>query len=260
VAIPAATELIFGNQAILTSPGLAPQPVRVFHVGGVAVTLDQLITYCCVAAVLAIGTYVLRRTQVGLMVRATVDSKAMTSLSGVSPARIAVGVWAVGTFLAGLAERAPVLFVLDDLQYAGQSTVEFIHYLGRHMSGARLLVVVTVRAEHDEQIGAALTSVATRVEVGPLGPAAVEQLARAAGQGALAGPILQRTRGHTLFVVEVLRALAAGDIGVPESLRSAVQALAAADAGDEDARFTVDGAEGHELGWYATQELSYLAD
>jgi branched-chain amino acid transport system permease protein len=61
--------------------------VRVFHVGGVAVTLDQLIAYGCVAAVLAIGTYVLRRTHVGLMVRATVDSKAMTSLSGVSPAR-----------------------------------------------------------------------------------------------------------------------------------------------------------------------------
>jgi hypothetical protein len=43
-------------------------------------------------------------------------------------------------------------------------------------------------------------------------------------------------------------------------VRSAVEALPAADAGDEDARFTVDGAEGHELGWYATQELSYLAD
>ena len=43
-------------------------------------------------------------------------------------------------------------------------------------------------------------------------------------------------------------------------VRSAVEALPAADAGDEDARFTVDGAEGHELGWYATQELSYLAE
>jgi branched-chain amino acid transport system permease protein len=119
VAIPAATELIFGNQAILTSPGLAPQPVRVFHIGGVAVTLDQLIAYCCVAAVLAIGTYVLRRTRVGLMVRATVDSKAMTSLSGISPARIAVGVWAVGTFLAGLAGvlAAPVLNVSSVSNY-----------------------------------------------------------------------------------------------------------------------------------------------
>jgi hypothetical protein len=52
-------------------------------------------------------------------------------------------------------------------------------------------------------------------------------------------------------------------VDAPEAdadVRSAVQALPAADAGDEDARFTVDGAEGHELGWYATQELSYLAE
>jgi DNA-binding SARP family transcriptional activator len=139
---------------------------------------------------------------------------------------------AAAAFLTGLAERAPVLLVVDDLQYAGQSTVEFVHYLGRHMSGARLLAVVTLRSEHDQQVGAALAAVASRLEVGPLGRAAVGQLAREAGQSALAGPILERTRGHTLFVVEVLRALAAGDVSLaqgaegimPESLRSAVQA------------------------------------
>jgi branched-chain amino acid transport system permease protein len=119
VAIPAATELIFGDQPILTSPGLAPLPESVFHVGGVAITLDQVIAYCCVVAVLAIGTWVLRRTQVGLLVRATVDSKAMASLSGISPARIAVGVWAAGTFLAGLAGvlAAPVLNVSSVSNY-----------------------------------------------------------------------------------------------------------------------------------------------
>ena len=131
---------------------------------------------------------------------------------------------AVTAFLAGLADRSPVLLVVDDLQYAGQSTVEFLHYLGRQVSGSRLLTVVTVRAEHDAEIGSALAPAASRVEVGPLSAAAVEQLATQAGQSALAGPILQRTQGHTLFVVEVLRALAGGDTGVPESLRSAVQA------------------------------------
>jgi hypothetical protein len=35
--------------------------------------------------------------------------------------------------------------------------------------------------------------------------------------------------------------------------------LPAADAGDQDARFVVDGADGHELLWYATQELADLA-
>jgi DNA-binding SARP family transcriptional activator/predicted ATPase len=133
---------------------------------------------------------------------------------------------AAAAFLLGLAERAPVLLVVDDLQYAGQSTVEFVHYLGRHMSGARLLAMVTVRAEHDHRIGDALAPVASRVEVGPLGPAAVGQLARAAGHGAMAGPISERTRGHTLFVVEVLRALTAGDAGPAQAAHGA-QAIAA---------------------------------
>jgi hypothetical protein len=39
---------------------------------------------------------------------------------------------------------------------------------------------------------------------------------------------------------------------------AAAAALGAADAGDEDARFTVDGAEDHELLWYATQEIPTL--
>ena len=32
----------------------------------------------------------------------------------------------------------------------------------------------------------------------------------------------------------------------------------AADKGDDDAQFAVDGAEGHELLWFASQELPYL--
>ena len=131
---------------------------------------------------------------------------------------------AVRALLRGLAERHPVLLLVDDLQYAGQSTVELVHFLGREPTGTRLLVLATVRAENDTQIGAALAPVAQRVEVGPLSPDAVAELARAAGQGELADRILEQTRGHTLFVVEVLRALASGDAGVPESLRTAVLA------------------------------------
>jgi hypothetical protein len=39
---------------------------------------------------------------------------------------------------------------------------------------------------------------------------------------------------------------------------AAMAALPAADDGDADAKFTVDGAEGHELLWYATQELWHV--
>ena len=131
---------------------------------------------------------------------------------------------AVTALLRGLATRSPVLLVVDDLQYAGQSTVELLHYLSRHVPGSRLLALATVRAEHDSQISAALAPVASRSEVGPLPPEAVRQLASAAGQDRIADRILQRTGGHTFFVVEVLRALSGGDDGLPDSLLSAVQA------------------------------------
>jgi uncharacterized protein DUF6912 len=48
------------------------------------------------------------------------------------------------------------------------------------------------------------------------------------------------------------------DVVAVDDIRAAVAALAKADEGDDDARFTVDGAEGHELMWYARQELPYL--
>ncbi len=111
VAIPALTTLIFGNQAISSAPGLAPQPVRVFNFIGVAVTLDQVIVYISVLATVLLGSVILRYTDVGLKVRALVDSPAMTALSGTSPNAVSIGVWAVSTFFAGLAGvlAAPII-------------------------------------------------------------------------------------------------------------------------------------------------------
>ena len=76
-----------------------------------AVTLDQVIAYVCVLAIVVVGALILRFTEAGLSVRAMVDSEAMTSLSGSNPSRIAAGVWMVSTFLAGLAGilAAPVI-------------------------------------------------------------------------------------------------------------------------------------------------------
>jgi branched-chain amino acid transport system permease protein len=111
VTIPALANMIFGNQEIFQAPGLAPQPVTVYHVFGTAVTLDQVISYACVLAIVVIGALILRFTEAGLSVRAMVDSEAMTSLSGSNPSRIAAGVWVVATFLAGLSGilAAPVI-------------------------------------------------------------------------------------------------------------------------------------------------------
>ena len=102
VALPALATWIFGNEAIQQAPGLAPEPVAVYQFLGVPVTLDQIIVYCCVVVTVVVGALVLRYTEIGLKVRAMVDSPAMTDLSGTNPNTISVGVWAVSTFFAGL--------------------------------------------------------------------------------------------------------------------------------------------------------------
>ena len=111
VCIAPITILLFGNIPIVSPPGLAPQPVRVFHVLGTVVTLDQVIIYVCAIVILAGGAAVLRWTDAGLLVRAVVDSDAMASLSGIRPATVAVSVWAISTFMAGLAGvlAAPII-------------------------------------------------------------------------------------------------------------------------------------------------------
>jgi hypothetical protein len=50
------------------------------------------------------------------------------------------------------------------------------------------------------------------------------------------------------------------DAEAADDVRRAVAALGAADAGDEDAQFVVDGVEDHELGWFAAQEIGPLVE
>ncbi|MPQ99819.1 hypothetical protein GB931_18225 [Modestobacter sp. I12A-02628] len=45
-----------------------------------------------------------------------------------------------------------------------------------------------------------------------------------------------------------------------EDVRAAVAVVLEADLGDEDAQFLVDQAEGHELAWYANQEIGVVLD
>jgi branched-chain amino acid transport system permease protein len=103
VALPPIADLGLGTQSITSAPGLALPSDRPFHLLGAPVTTDQIITYGFLLFVVVAGTAVLRFTSVGLKVRASVDSEAMTSLSGTNPGRVGLGVWAVSATLAGLA-------------------------------------------------------------------------------------------------------------------------------------------------------------
>jgi branched-chain amino acid transport system permease protein len=116
VCIAPVTQMLFGTEAINAVPGLAPEPVRTFRVFNSTITLDQLIVYAAVVVILAIGALTLRFTEVGLKVRALVDSEAMTSMSGANPRLIEICIWAASTFLAGLVGvlAAPVVGLTAD--------------------------------------------------------------------------------------------------------------------------------------------------
>jgi branched-chain amino acid transport system permease protein len=145
VVIPALAAMIYGNEEIFQAPGLASQPVSVYHVFGTAVTLDQVIAYACVLAIVVAGALILRFTEAGLSVRAMVDSEAMTSLSGSNPSRIAAGVWVVSTFLAGLAGilAAPVIG-LDANKFTLLIAAAFAAVIAARLRSLPIAVVVAL--------------------------------------------------------------------------------------------------------------------
>jgi branched-chain amino acid transport system permease protein len=144
VSLPPLAQILFGQPVILTAPGLAPTPVKVYHLFGTPVTMDQIITSACVIGVVVIGTYVLRFTDVGLRVRGMVDSPAMISLSGESPARVSLGVWAASFFLAGLAGvlAAPILNVDDPNEYVLVAAAAFAAVVAAKLRNLGVAVVV----------------------------------------------------------------------------------------------------------------------
>jgi branched-chain amino acid transport system permease protein len=103
VALPPIADLTMGTQAITSAPGLASLSDQPYHFLGTPVTTDQVIIYGFLLFVVVAGTFILRFTDIGLKVRAMVDSEAMSSLSGTNSGRVSLGVWAVSALLAGLA-------------------------------------------------------------------------------------------------------------------------------------------------------------
>ncbi|ONH32222.1 DUF6912 family protein [Pseudofrankia asymbiotica] len=55
-----------------------------------------------------------------------------------------------------------------------------------------------------------------------------------------------------------VRAVHVDDADAEPAVAAAADAVMAADLGSEDSAFIVDGADGHELLWYATQEIADL--
>ena len=109
---------------------------------------------------------------------------------------------------------APVVLVIDDLQWADGDTIEWLQYFVRSAADARCLVVGTARSEEEQDnppLGRLLRqlerdSLLTAIALGPLDRTATAQLAGEIAEHPLDEAALARTfretEGHPLFIIE----------------------------------------------------------
>jgi DNA-binding SARP family transcriptional activator/tetratricopeptide (TPR) repeat protein len=129
---------------------------------------------------------------------------------------------AIAHVLTRLSRDQPVLLALDDAQDAGLATVDLLDYLGRHLGTARVLLIAAARSEEGRVLLERTDDRRRVVTLGLLPVSAVTAMAAAAGHEDHASALAARTKGHPFSVVEMLRALAAGESGIPASLAEAV--------------------------------------
>lgn len=131
--------------------------------------------------------------------------------------------WNFTQFLSRFAAKRPLLLVLENLQWADNSSLELLHFTARQVVTDRILIVGTYndsdpRAADSQstlrRLETSLVSlgVAQVLHLGTLDVTATEELvSQALGAGAareLADAVHQRTRGNPFFVEETLKSLA----------------------------------------------------
>jgi DNA-binding CsgD family transcriptional regulator len=144
--------------------------------------------------------------------------------SGVMPHEV------VSALARELRARAPTVFVLEDVHWADEATLDVLRLLARRVETVPALIVASYRDDELDRahplrimLGELATSPAVeRLKLGALSPAAVSQLADPYGVDA--DELYRKTAGNPFFVVEALAAQA-GEI--PDTVRDAVLARAA---------------------------------
>ncbi|HSG46380.1 MAG TPA: protein kinase, partial [Longimicrobiales bacterium] len=137
----------------------------------------------------------------------------------------------MATLVAELAGRRPLVLVIEDVHWADISTVDLLSYMGDRLSSLPLLVVVTYRdaelraAKHPfVQVQRELQArgAATELAVGFLATADVQAYVDRAYPDHrfprdFAASLHERTEGNPLFLVDVLRWLAAQSVIAEEA-------------------------------------------
>jgi branched-subunit amino acid ABC-type transport system permease component len=124
VAIPQITKLWFGQGASFGVEGIWPTTDEIggptiYRFGDYAIDGNQLATI--IVTVVAVGalTAMFRWSQVGLRMRATVESPRMTELAGVNADRISTFAWILSSVFAGFAGvlLAPLFSQVNDANF-----------------------------------------------------------------------------------------------------------------------------------------------
>jgi DNA-binding SARP family transcriptional activator len=135
---------------------------------------------------------------------------------------------AVRSLLVALAEPAPVLVLIDDVQWCDEASAALLHYLGRTLAGARVLLALSARGgelAENPHVQRALRALERegRLETIPVLPLAEDETgALARGLGADPRRVFEESRGNPLFAIEVAEALARGS-SLPGDLSGLIQ-------------------------------------
>jgi len=129
--------------------------------------------------------------------------------------------------------EAPLVLLLEDLHLADSPSVELAGYVGRRLATLPVLLVMTRRElPRRPDVDAVALGLRARgalvgeLDLAPLEPAAIELLVRSVATLAEEDvrEVVDAAEGNPLLAVETARALAAGERGVPATLRAAVRA------------------------------------
>ena len=135
---------------------------------------------------------------------------------------------AVVGILSSISARAPVLLVLDDLQWADRPTLLLLRHLARASDPARLLILGAYRATEAtaESFGDALAELKrerliSEIEVGGLSELDTAELVQVwtgeAPSHAFAHALHSETEGNPLFIEEIVRHLAEAGVRASEA-------------------------------------------
>jgi DNA-binding CsgD family transcriptional regulator len=162
--------------------------------------------------------------------------------------------WHFSDMLGALADRTPLLVVLEDLQWADASSLSLLHFAVRHLGEAPLRILSTCNTEYREGAERLLPMERSLVSLGrlhlvPLSPLSIEDTRELVETvfGTSGPPVREFsdvlygwTRGNPFFIEETLRALVAAgrlhhrdgtwlgwgarELELPSSIRDAISA------------------------------------